>query len=94
MAAFGKQPATPPGVFEQVGRPIKTYTRADPKKPLTPESLPDINILDIRKEAIEIDLKAEIIKQLNPEHGPKQLPTLLLYDEKGLQLFEEVCCSG
>jgi uncharacterized SAM-dependent methyltransferase len=27
---------------------------------------------------------------LKPEVGQKKLPTLLLYDERGLQLFEEV----
>jgi len=49
-----------------------------------------IDIIDIRHDTVEINLKEEILKSLRPESGPKSLPTLLLYDERGLQLFEEV----
>ncbi len=49
-----------------------------------------VHIIDIRRDAIEIDLKKEILSSLKPAKGPKTMPTLLLYDEKGLQLFEEV----
>lgn len=68
----------------------KSFVRTAPECPPTPESIPDIDILDIRGDAIEIDLKAEILSSLRPEIGLKNLPTLLLYDEKGLQIFEEV----
>lgn len=47
-------------------------------------------IIDIRSEHADIDLKKEIESKINPADGPKSLPTLLLYDEKGLQLFEDV----
>lgn len=49
-----------------------------------------VDIIDIRHDAVEISLKDKIVKSLNPQEGSKRLPTLLLYDERGLQLFEEV----
>ena len=50
----------------------------------------DIHIVDIRHDAVEISIKDNILSQLRPASGPKSLPTLLLYNERGLQLFEEV----
>ncbi len=50
----------------------------------------DIDIIDIRTDAIEMDLKVEILSMLRPAKGPKKMPTLLLYDERGLQIFEKV----
>lgn len=49
-----------------------------------------IEILDIRRAAVEINLKESILSQIHPKNGPRTMPTLLLYDERGLQLFEEV----
>jgi hypothetical protein len=49
----------------------------------------DIDIIDIRHDAVEINLKEEIDKLLHPAEGPKKLPTMLLYDERGLQIFEK-----
>ncbi len=49
-----------------------------------------VDIIDIRQVAVEINLKEEIDKLFRPREGPRTLPTLLLYDEKGLQLFEDV----
>lgn len=58
---------------------------------LHPEmAVPKVDIIDIRHDAVELSLKDEILNSLNPQEGPKRLPTLLLYDERGLQLFEEV----
>ena len=54
-------------------------------------STPDI--LDIRQNVIEMDLSNDITSMLQPERGPKQMPTMLLYDTEGLQTFEEVCRS-
>ena len=55
-------------------------------------SMPAVpSIIDIRGEIVEMNLKDEIATSFNPEDGPRKLPTLLLYNEKGLQLFEEVC---
>ncbi|KFA77686.1 hypothetical protein S40288_02694, partial [Stachybotrys chartarum IBT 40288] len=50
-----------------------------------------IDILDVRGDQQEINLKQEVLSQFNPGPGvPRKLPTLLLYDEKGLQLFEDI----
>lgn len=51
---------------------------------------PKVDIIDIRHDVVEISLKDEIVKCLKPQEGPKRLPTLLLYNERGLQLFEQV----
>ncbi|KPM46123.1 hypothetical protein AK830_g468 [Neonectria ditissima] len=47
-------------------------------------------IIDIRGEHVEFNLKGEVVSSFNPEEGPRKLPTLLLYNERGLQLFEEI----
>ena len=51
---------------------------------------PFIDIIDMRQTTVDLDLKHEILSMFNPPHGPRKLPTLLLYDEAGLQLFEHV----
>ena len=61
-----------------------------PTKHLQPQHTDNLDILDIRQNALELDLGRDIMSLLRPARGPKQLPTLLLYDEKGLQTFEEV----
>lgn len=50
--------------------------------------MPDI--IDIRSAAVEFNLKQDIHDLLKPAQGPRQLPTLLLYNEQGLQIFEDV----
>ena len=48
-------------------------------------------IIDIRSESAKIELKELIRKGLHPEKGEeKTLPTLLLYDNAGLKLFEDI----
>lgn len=50
-----------------------------------------VPILDIRQGAFDISLADQIRHKLNPGKGlERRLPTLLLYDEEGLQLFEEI----
>ncbi|KAH9908705.1 C-type lectin protein [Xylariomycetidae sp. FL2044] len=49
-----------------------------------------VDIVDIRQTTVENNLKQEIYSLFHPQEGPRRLPTLLLYDEKGLQLFEEI----
>ncbi|KAI2624386.1 C-type lectin protein [Hypoxylon sp. NC1633] len=51
---------------------------------------PSVDIIDIRQAAVELNLQEEIHKLLRPREGSRKLPTLLLYDEKGLQLFEKI----
>ncbi|KAL2267430.1 hypothetical protein VTJ83DRAFT_4707 [Remersonia thermophila] len=48
------------------------------------------DILDIRGAAVELNLKAEVLSLFHNRNGPRKLPTLLLYDERGLQLFEKI----
>ena len=49
------------------------------------------NIIDIRQGGLDFDLLAEMRKSLNPGKGQeKRMPTLLLYDEQGLKLFEDI----
>ncbi|KAF2871376.1 C-type lectin protein [Massariosphaeria phaeospora] len=48
-------------------------------------------IIDIRQGPTDFDILKDIKKGLRPEHGgEKSLPTLLLYDEAGLRLFEKI----
>lgn len=48
-------------------------------------------IIDIRSDTASFELKKHILAGLHPENGSeKTLPTLLLYDDKGLKLFEEI----
>ena len=48
-------------------------------------------ILDVRRQQQDFSLLSELRKFLNLEDGSeKKLPPTLLYDEKGLQLFEEI----
>lgn len=49
------------------------------------------NIIDIRSDAASIELKHLISDGLHPQKGAeKTLPTLLLYDNAGLKLFEQI----
>ena len=51
----------------------------------------DTLIFDIRQGEFDNSLADEIRQKLNPDNGQeRQMPTLLLYDEAGLQLFEKI----
>ncbi|KAJ6444892.1 ADP-ribosylation factor family protein [Purpureocillium lavendulum] len=57
------------------------------------EPRPDaLDIIDIRRDKVEVNLKDEVAALFNPADGTgaRALPTLLLYDAKGLQLFEDI----
>lgn len=48
-------------------------------------------IIDIRQDREELSLHKAILDGLKPTDGAeKRLPTLLLYDEAGLKLFESI----
>ncbi|OBT47156.1 hypothetical protein VE00_03082 [Pseudogymnoascus sp. WSF 3629] len=68
-----------------------TGAHATPPSPAH-STLEFIDIIDIRRDALgsSLDLGRDIMAQLAPARGPKKMPTLLLYDEKGLQTFEEI----
>ena len=75
--------------------PHKTAPAKKVAAPNTTESKPNgpsNNIIDIRQASVEMNLRDEIVSQFCPKKGPRTLPTLLLYDEAGLQLFEDVRC--
>lgn len=36
------------------------------------------------------DLRAQIVQGLSRPHGEKTLPTMLLYDERGLRLYDAI----
>ena len=56
-----------------------------------PNGHSDVSIFDIRQGELDFSLVEEIRKQLNAGAGQaKRLPTLLLYDEQGLKLFEDI----
>lgn len=51
----------------------------------------DVPIIDVRQGQFNISLADQIRQKLNPGNGlERRMPTLLLYDEQGLQLFEEI----
>ncbi|KAI9728051.1 MAG: hypothetical protein M1834_007865 [Cirrosporium novae-zelandiae] len=50
-----------------------------------------VEIIDIRRTKVEETLLEDLIKGLHPENGKeKTFPTLLLYDQLGLKLFEDI----
>ncbi|KAI0971375.1 DUF323 domain protein [Xylaria arbuscula] len=49
-----------------------------------------VDIIDIRRDTAKANLKDEIYRLFHSHERPRKLPTLLLYDEKGLQLFEKI----
>lgn len=70
--------------------------RADPvtKRVVPPSAAAEI--IDIRgvDGTSDFNLKDDVAAMLDPPGGgPRKLPTLLLYDESGLQLFEDVCVN-
>ena len=49
------------------------------------------NIIDIRSDTSGFELKQQIVEGLKRRAGEeKTLPTLLLYDDQGLKLFERI----
>lgn len=50
-----------------------------------------VSIIDIRQKGFGVSLVDEIREKLRPGKGEeKRLPTLLLYDERGLKIFEDI----
>ncbi|GAB0137565.1 hypothetical protein EsDP_00005825 [Epichloe bromicola] len=61
-----------------------------PSKPRGPRAQAN-DIIDIRSNKVDFNLKDELVSSFNPpDGGARRLPTLLLYDERGLQLFEHI----
>ncbi|GAW25536.1 putative DUF323 domain-containing protein [Rosellinia necatrix] len=51
---------------------------------------PPVDIIDIRRDMVGASLKKEIYRLFHSHERPRELPTMLLYDEKGLRLFEKI----
>ena len=50
-----------------------------------------VSIIDIRQEGFSVSLVDDLRAKLRPGKGEeKRLPTLLLYDERGLKIFEDI----
>ncbi|KAI1265542.1 C-type lectin protein [Xylariaceae sp. FL1019] len=60
------------------------------KAPHVKGNATSVDIIDIRQANVENNLKEELHELLLPQQGPRKLPTLLLYDEAGLKLFEKI----
>lgn len=69
---------------------VHSTTGATNSRPLQVTPKPTLDIIDIRSAAVELNLKDEITGLIKPKDGPRRMPTLLLYNERGLQLFEQV----
>ena len=51
----------------------------------------DVSILDIRQDPSGLSILDDLHRQLRPVEGKeKRMPTMLLYDERGLKLFEQI----
>lgn len=69
----------------------KVLIDSNHKSPSKPGKHPN-SVIDIRSNKDDLNLRHALVSSFNPHDGrPRWLPTMLLYDEKGLQLFEDVC---
>lgn len=72
-----------------IDNPIPSARMAIPSKLDRQPDKP--TIVDIRQDKAELSMHDEIIQGLQADEGnEKTLPTMLLYDENGLQLFEAI----
>ncbi|OAQ66057.1 hypothetical protein VFPPC_14279 [Pochonia chlamydosporia 170] len=73
---------------------VQTTTSFPIKQPVSkraPKGNSHLDIIDIRSNKVDFNLKDEVNRMINPsDGGARKLPTLLLYDERGLQLFEDI----
>ncbi|KAF1990762.1 hypothetical protein K402DRAFT_324449 [Aulographum hederae CBS 113979] len=74
-----------------VRQPANGSATAHIKSKQAPSTNASSNIIDIRSDTNEISIRNEISEGLRAKEGTqKTLPTLLLYDEAGLKLFEKI----
>ncbi|KAL2255734.1 hypothetical protein VTK26DRAFT_2790 [Humicola hyalothermophila] len=86
MPGLQEAPAAPHGTIARLGA-IKEKKGISDVRTVGGRKL---DIIDIRQAAVEANLKAEVLASFHATNGPRTLPTLLLYDERGLQLFEKI----
>lgn len=90
---IGQLSSSPDIEFAEVGKldvglKVSELAFSPSKSPLKSPS--QHNIIDIRRSKLELSLKDEILAGLKKPEGEKTLPTLLLYDAKGLKLFQDI----
>lgn len=57
----------------------------------SPQQILDVRVPDADERAsVEDDVRAQIIEGLSKAAGSKTLPTILLYDEHGLRLYDAI----
>lgn len=47
-------------------------------------------IVQLRADSLEFDMSNEIVEGLMRPTGEKCIPTMLLYDERGLRLYDDI----
>ncbi|KAI9883040.1 MAG: hypothetical protein M1823_005190 [Watsoniomyces obsoletus] len=68
-----------------------TYLNGHASKALPSATIDHLDVIDIRRGKIEQSLSEQIFEKLQPAPGmEKQMPTMLLYNETGLKLFEKI----
>jgi L-histidine Nalpha-methyltransferase / hercynylcysteine S-oxide synthase len=51
----------------------------------------NIEIIDLRSHSSDgLDIAQQLRDGLSRPHGQKQIPTMLLYDERGLKLYDDL----
>lgn len=64
---------------------------------MAPAAIPEygLDVIDIRGHEIQSSILDDMRRDLNPAPGvEKRMPTMLLYDEQGLKLFEDITYLG
>ncbi|KAK9441665.1 DUF323 domain protein [Metarhizium brunneum] len=80
-----------PAVMECVQTITTSFPVKQPAGKAASRPLGDLDIIDIRSNRVDFNLKDEVARMVIPKDGrARKLPTLLLYDERGLQLFEDI----
>ena len=79
------------GDTPEVTSSMTAHGDVNTKHKKTDSLISESNIIEIRQDREELDLLKDIKTGLRPANGrSKSLPTLLLYDEAGLKLFEKI----
>lgn len=47
-------------------------------------------IVHLREDSLEFDISHQIVEGLMRPAGEKHMPTMLLYDERGLRLYDDI----
>lgn len=71
---------------------VVPWTEASPARPVYGPAVAGYanRLKDIRRNLVDASLRDDILTTFKPGTSNMQLPTLILYDEPGLRLFEEV----